>query len=1012
MPYIITPPTNITIETTQPNRAIGEALWKNLALKPDVFKATQEILDIVIESDNAQTLQLPWELLYHPTYGYLAQHPNFTLSRKIPNLPNASIPLEKRPLRVLFFSTLPDDIGEEGRLSVEKEQEVVLETLLPFRQDGLLEISVPNDGRFESLKKLIEKEKPDMVFLSGHSSYENGKGYFLFEDKRGLEVHIDEERLSSAFVGSSVKCVVLSSCQSAMADDKMIESGLVRSLAFFGIKNVIGMRESIYDEAEVVFAKHFLEQVAKKKSIASAVQKARNEIYKLKNVAQEHWHLPILISQDINRPLVDWDFDPKAPSFERLNQQLNQILYPSLYIGRRKEFRVFYNHLYGNSLKKLLLYGEGGIGKTAMVAKFGLELREEGYKVFDYSLKHGGDFDDFLLDIELELNEANSRKFALIKERCSDEVCMVQRLTKLLLSEHKKVAFIFDNLEDIQDPTTKELTDEKVKIWIETLSNIDNVVVLMTSRWKLPNCEHSIQVNRPIKSDFLYFVATQNIKFSRPDKLDKVFETFGGNYRGVEFFIRAIEGMNRLDEEQFLAKLSTSTREIQIDMSIEQILSYLSKDERELLERITVYDVPIPQEGVRKIALDLPKEALSRLVSFSLIEESFNPIYEVNEYQISALVFAYIKEQGFRVEEKSSLLASEYLFWLFKEERKNHNWGLLSYYTLKKVDNIKLFEKWLFNEGNERDRELRGSLLNDIANQDFSLSNRTKALEYFEQSLKISVEIGDKLSEGKSLNGMGKNYLKRDNLEKALEYFKKSLKIAVAMGDKLYESILLNNISLIYKRQDNLEKSLEYLHKSLKIVVEMDEKPYEGIMLNNIGQIYEIQGDYKKASEYFKKSLKIRVEIGDKNGEGTTLNNIGHLYKAQGNLTQALEYLNQSLKITLEVGDKYGAIITLNLIYLIYQKKDDLVNSLETLIKSLNISIEIDDKVSICSTSFDIGNIYFSQYRMKEAFNFWSVSYELAKEIENIEIVEVLEKLAKSNGFENFETLNEKIIET
>ena len=87
MPCIINPPPNITLDLTQLNHVIGEALWQSLGLELDVFKPTREILDIVIESDNPQTLQLPWELLYHPTYGYLAQHPNFTLSRKIPNLP-------------------------------------------------------------------------------------------------------------------------------------------------------------------------------------------------------------------------------------------------------------------------------------------------------------------------------------------------------------------------------------------------------------------------------------------------------------------------------------------------------------------------------------------------------------------------------------------------------------------------------------------------------------------------------------------------------------------------------------------------------------------------------------------------------------------------------------------------------------------------------------------------------------------------------------------------------------
>ena len=59
MPYIITPPTNITLDTTQSTYAIGKALWQSLDLEADVFKPTREILDIIIESDDPQTLQLP-----------------------------------------------------------------------------------------------------------------------------------------------------------------------------------------------------------------------------------------------------------------------------------------------------------------------------------------------------------------------------------------------------------------------------------------------------------------------------------------------------------------------------------------------------------------------------------------------------------------------------------------------------------------------------------------------------------------------------------------------------------------------------------------------------------------------------------------------------------------------------------------------------------------------------------------------------------------------------------------
>ena len=440
-PLIIHPPVDISVSLQDDNKIIGQMLWDRLGLSEDDFVLTRDILPIIIESNDAKIFQLPWELLYHPTYGFLAQHPNFTLSRKVKNAPKLPLNLQKRPLKILFFSTLPDNLSEEERLAVEREHEIILETLLPYRKKGLVDIQLQNDGRFETFQQLISLQKPDLVFLSGHSSYRNGKGFFLFEDKLGLGIEIDEEHLTSTFVGSSVECVVLSSCQSAQLDQNMLYSGLMMKLVSSGIRHVVGMRESIYDEAGICFAEQFVTQIANKESVVYAVQKAREAIASLPNNVKEHWHLPVIVSQDVSSPLIDWDFIPTPLQREKLNKKLNQIPYPSQYIGRRKEFRMFYNYFYNNKLKKLLVCGEGGIGKTAMVAKFGVILREKGYKVFDHSLKHGEDFDLFLLDIELSLSESAAKKFRLIKERCQDDFCLVHRIANLLLEEYGKIVF-------------------------------------------------------------------------------------------------------------------------------------------------------------------------------------------------------------------------------------------------------------------------------------------------------------------------------------------------------------------------------------------------------------------------------------------------------------------------------------------------------------------------------------------------------------------------------------------
>jgi len=545
-----------TIDYNKPEvfKEIGVKLWNAIENKEEFEKLHKEndsdILSIIIESDNAKIQALPWELLFHDKLGFLATHSNFTLSRKIPNLSISKNNLESRPLRVLFFSTLPDDLEESERLAVEHEQVAVLQSLLPFVKKGLVEIKMPNDGRFDSLKHLIKDTKPDLLFFSGHSTYDNGKGYSLFEDKRGLKVLIDEEELASAFVDSSVECVVLSSCQSAQANDQKLGSGLAQALAFSGVRHVIGMSDSIYDKAGVTFAENFIKEIAEKNSIAQALQKAREEISKIEDRVSTHWFLPLLISQDIHRPLVDWDFKPQRPTYEQTKQKLNQIKYPPYFVGRRYEFRKFYNYLYNNQLKKLLLYGEGGIGKTAMVAKFGLELKNEGYRVFDFSLKSGKnqDWKKFISSIKIALKESHNRDaFSEIQdEYINDPKYMATIITELLFKEYPKVAFIFDNLESVQNPHTKEIEDETIRAWIEALSEMDDVVVLMSSRWDLPNCKESIQLGKPLKMDFLYFISMQNIDFSKRRLIDKVYETMGGNYRGIDFFVSAMSGMSEV----------------------------------------------------------------------------------------------------------------------------------------------------------------------------------------------------------------------------------------------------------------------------------------------------------------------------------------------------------------------------------------------------------------------------------------------------------------------------------
>ena len=267
---------------------MGNALWQALQVDEPFAKAKKKagaaILPIIVESDDSAVQMLPWELLTHPEMGFLGKHPAFTFSRKI-SLEEISLPpVEKGPLRVLLFSSMPDDVdAEKSRLNVEEEEARVQEALHPLIAEGKVILEAPGDGRFEVLQESIRSFQPHLVFLSGHGKFYDesllDKGIysvFLFEGDYGESVPVPHDKIAQAFAGSYTQCVVFSACESSKAASDALTAGLAQHLSDMGIPHVIGMRESIHDQEGIQFACTFCDEVARGERIDTALQSARN----------------------------------------------------------------------------------------------------------------------------------------------------------------------------------------------------------------------------------------------------------------------------------------------------------------------------------------------------------------------------------------------------------------------------------------------------------------------------------------------------------------------------------------------------------------------------------------------------------------------------------------------------------------------------------------------------------------------------------------------------------------
>ncbi len=197
--------------------------------------------------------------------------------------------------------------------------------------------------------------------------------------------------------------------------------------------------------------------------------------------------------------------------------------------------------------------------------------------------------------------------------------------------------------------------------------------------------------------------------------------------------------------------------------------------------------------------------------------------------------------------------------------------------------------------------EQEADLLLQIARSEKYDGQLSEALETLNRVLHISETTKNRELKGTTLNNISQVFKARGDYETALDYLKRSLAIRQEIGDKSGEGATLNNISQIYDARGDYDTALDYLKRSLAIQQEIGDKSGEGTTLNNISQIFKARGDYDTALDYLKRSLAIQQEIGDIAGLCATLFNMGHIHMQNDETADAMQKWVAAYKIAKKI---------------------------------------------------------------------------------------------------------------
>jgi two-component system, NtrC family, sensor kinase len=143
---------------------------------------------------------------------------------------------------------------------------------------------------------------------------------------------------------------------------------------------------------------------------------------------------------------------------------------------------------------------------------------------------------------------------------------------------------------------------------------------------------------------------------------------------------------------------------------------------------------------------------------------------------------------------------------------------------------------------------------------------------------------------------------------KSLEYHRRVQKINEILNDTALASLSFLSIGEVYLGLKQLDSAESAFNKSVYFSDRSGYKKYKGLALYDVGRIYEMRNNDEEAKKYFRLSVKTNIETESPDFEGMGYQALADLYKRANNVDSALNLSRQALKIYENINDTLGLI--------------------------------------------------------------------------------------------------------
>jgi hypothetical protein len=141
------------------------------------------------------------------------------------------------------------------------------------------------------------------------------------------------------------------------------------------------------------------------------------------------------------------------------------------------------------------------------------------------------------------------------------------------------------------------------------------------------------------------------------------------------------------------------------------------------------------------------------------------------------------------------------------------------------------------------------------------LKDTDKAIDHYEQRLRIALDVVDKAAEARSYCSIGNCLKAIVQPEKALECYNRSLMLASEMEDRLGEGVVHANMGTTHEMLSNMEEALVHQEKQMHAMQQAGNLHGEALALESMAHTLEYMGSISQACETLKSLIAVQKKL-------------------------------------------------------------------------------------------------------------------------------------------------------